>query len=705
MPGFDTNDPSKNSQVGYRSRVLLDNGPVSYNGFTFPPALRSSVTVVPEYSEAETTLRYLTVALQIEFIFTDPTIPVHQIGDPSKEAENRDSIALMMPTIIKRLTTPGQALEFKAQGFGNFTVNAGTVFDVDYGPKPQVVEYEPLGGGNAARIQWLCTTRISPCPNATYNISEYSYEMDWTLDEGGFMIRTIDGSAKIAQSRSPRAGDTAPDNVYSLKVWRVLKKLKEAHAKEFPLSPHFNRKYSYKVSRNKAKIDFKIEDVELKTDEMYFPGAVNMNVSKTVSSDLENGFAKWAIMLSGSISVANAKKAGFGINYSKVICWLYLAKIIRQLKKNFESIIKEQVPTKYRKEIVDNTSDSPIRYPPGSDALKEKDEYATYSTSVIIQPVSVSITDELYSNSISFNFGFTATISSDLIMYAVGMFQPLDIEGLDRQTWVKYLENSGTFDETLDPSIRDQGIIVDLCNDLQSLQVTENTKQVKSPYYDDSHSVEGLLELPENGEWKLFRNTFEFYANSGNQIAAPLVDTDMFQTDYININPDAVKPEDEPPLDVGKLWQQVSASETENNPQSQSKYQTKLTILKNSPDVCYVRMTGMAQRYGKKPIIPKLLGIGKGIRYNVSTGLPEFSDEQKNADAGQGAGTNTRNGALAYQFKKSSKRDIMRMNGLRYANSNKTVILHLVSWDYWYVLDRVPGSGEIVTTGNPLKVQ
>jgi hypothetical protein len=121
MPGFDGNDRQSESPLGYRADVLQP-AVSSYNGYVFPPALNSGVTVVPEYDDSGRTVKYLTIAVSVSFIVTDMHLYGYETANLSVSAKN-SGMETVTKSLITRLSQPCQSLIFTARGYGDFVVN------------------------------------------------------------------------------------------------------------------------------------------------------------------------------------------------------------------------------------------------------------------------------------------------------------------------------------------------------------------------------------------------------------------------------------------------------------------------------------------------------------------------------------------------------------------------------------------------------
>ena len=98
------------------------------------------MTIVPEYDDPRRTVKFITIALTVDTVIT----PLEQ--PDSETYHNTDDV---MDYIRNRLSQPGQPLIIRNKGLGTIRVNTGSssdFTDVDFGPKPQVMEFTPIAG-------------------------------------------------------------------------------------------------------------------------------------------------------------------------------------------------------------------------------------------------------------------------------------------------------------------------------------------------------------------------------------------------------------------------------------------------------------------------------------------------------------------------------------------------------------------------------
>src|SRR5262249_12969918 len=104
-------------------------------------------------------------------------LPYHSAGEPGTGAVtalivNGDDVTTdtTLNVIKARLSEPCQPLSFTDQGFGDVRLNfvSGSQpqgpQDVDNGPKPQKVQWQPLTN-KSAKVNWVCEFAFSPCAN------------------------------------------------------------------------------------------------------------------------------------------------------------------------------------------------------------------------------------------------------------------------------------------------------------------------------------------------------------------------------------------------------------------------------------------------------------------------------------------------------------------------------------------------------------
>ena len=231
--------------------LLTAVGTLSYNDVSFDGT--SQVTVRTEFvkDDAQRTTLYHRITLTVKAIF------VNDSGTNS-DIEN----------IRKRLGEHGRELRFIQQGFGNdLIVNAGqsgTLRDVKWGPRPDVLSWQPIGSAQACEVEWQCVTCVAMCQNATVarstGIMAINYTVNFSIDDRGYTTRSISGYLEIAQTR---IGRTVPDSA---------DQYRNAITIVAPLG--FTRSQSWNLSADKSRVDFSVTDTEIPSPNAYPQGVV-----------------------------------------------------------------------------------------------------------------------------------------------------------------------------------------------------------------------------------------------------------------------------------------------------------------------------------------------------------------------------------------------------------------------------------------------
>lgn len=136
--------------------TLPDVGTLSYNGCVFSPLFASNVSGNAVKDEARRTVMYMEYTITVDGYVTKPAT----VG----EAPPLGSVSIdpTMTTLIKLLTAQGGHLIYEGRGC-DLNVNregGGGNRDVAWGPVPELLEFQPLGGGLSAKVQWKVTVRI-----------------------------------------------------------------------------------------------------------------------------------------------------------------------------------------------------------------------------------------------------------------------------------------------------------------------------------------------------------------------------------------------------------------------------------------------------------------------------------------------------------------------------------------------------------------
>lgn len=275
--------------MGSPSR-LFSVGTVSYNGYTFPASLRATAQCRFIYDRADRVVKYVQYDIKVETTILPEDAPT--LDATSTTDENLENLRT-------RLSSPGKKLVFTAQGLGNdLTINdtdGSGIHDVAFGPKPQMLVWEPIGSSRACRVSWQVTTCIPECSAPSYkNVPiAFTYGIEFALDESGMTQRTIAGELEIAMTRMANT-NAIPDIA---DAYRDLISV--------PTIPGFLRTQNFEISEDKRTLTFTLVDTEIASDNPFDSGILTMEATHQTSSGLgSGGFAVWNSSLSATIELA-----------------------------------------------------------------------------------------------------------------------------------------------------------------------------------------------------------------------------------------------------------------------------------------------------------------------------------------------------------------------------------------------------------------
>ena len=637
MPGFQTH-PDRNNKFGYRSKYLLNGGSaiskLSYNGYHFPPGIRSRVTAVPEYDKSGRVVKWITLALQIEFIFTDPREDPHELTTEGTYGQITYTSAR---DLTARLSQNGQMLCFDAQGLGGtYRINdpaAGSVQirDLDMGPKPQVVEMQPLGGGSAWLVQWLCVTRISPLQdNYNGDFVSFNYGSEWTYDEAGFMTRTITGefefetyqNTDVNAEQSKRVGWHTP--YYNGDLAKARKYILEV----FPYLSNFLRRLEFAFNESKSLFTFKIIDTEKKTDSIFPPGVADFDLKENLTADYQTAFTKWTLTYTGTITAVNDSSE---IYQSKSLAWFWLWQILRTKRIHFQNLMAN-LPTPVLKQFSDAAGKSfDWTFTPAQSMKKSyfdsetPKELTRDMVSILMYPIYISFTDDKYGNEIDFTVSYRVFCTTNLLLRGLNIFQPVgkagELPGQDRSSWVRYLTQQTPFPTGKDSAapILQQEILVDICNPLLSAPPTgEESAATGGGFGEDA----GLLDMtrPKNGrDYETYANKFQFYEEHKRYTGSILqprdkVETTEYESGIGIVN--GTKPKGAPGPSEFTL---KPYSGLPGPPSSESGTLENMIISAPTETIRYVIMEGVAERFSGPIAPPVMLAVGNAVAYQDST--------------------------------------------------------------------------------------
>jgi hypothetical protein len=257
---------------------------LSYNGFNFDDTTQyvsSKVRAQPVYDDADRMVKLVDFGIDVKC-----TISVAGI--------TTDNTMQMLRQV---LTAPGKPLRYDSRGYGSFVINdptdAGTVYDVAWGPKPAFFNYTQLGMGQGAMCEWRVSTRIPTCKGSVYSnaIMMSCYDVDYTIDDQGLTTISVSGAIEIPLTFGN--GLNLTDNVDNYK------------AACFPAPPpRFKRMAGrkWRISKDRRRAEFSYTDQEMPV--AYPTNVTRIDLKHTVKNAAPrwNNCVKWHNTVSGTIA-------------------------------------------------------------------------------------------------------------------------------------------------------------------------------------------------------------------------------------------------------------------------------------------------------------------------------------------------------------------------------------------------------------------
>ena len=231
-------------------------GELKYNDYEFVGASTVSVSSAPVRDDANRTVIYREVTLTVAGVIT---------GD--EDGEPTDNALL---EIRRKISQDGKNLVFKNQGFGNdIDLNgAGENRDLAYGPKTEVIEWNPVGSSQACTFVWRVVFHISECDADQKKILAINYSCDYDISKG-FTTRTINGYIQIAQSVDGEG-----------KIVDHADHYREQFYLAKPIN--YERTSRWATSADKSRVSFTITDTQIQSPNEYPAGVLSISGSQDV---------------------------------------------------------------------------------------------------------------------------------------------------------------------------------------------------------------------------------------------------------------------------------------------------------------------------------------------------------------------------------------------------------------------------------------
>lgn len=232
--------------------TLPDVGTLSYNGCIFSPLFETQVSGKVVQDAAGRTTKFMEYKLTADgYVTFGPGIPIAG-----------QSIAPTMALLRKLLSAQAGVLVYQGRGF-DLVVNSAKGFqDVAWGPVPELIEFQPLGGGLSAKIKWSVTTRVPEIAQGGIRnfptVLQFNNETSVTYSEDGYSTLSIKGTLEIPLTRIAQGNRTVPNTVDSFRQPYL-----DSIANSIDLSRYRVTKREFPVSRDRRTMEWSFVAEEL----------------------------------------------------------------------------------------------------------------------------------------------------------------------------------------------------------------------------------------------------------------------------------------------------------------------------------------------------------------------------------------------------------------------------------------------------------
>lgn len=275
-------------------------GTLKYNGFTFPPAVHTTVHASPVQDSSGRFTKYIKYVITAEFMLYPGVDSDTSLFDVQRFPDTTTGTDVGMSALRSLLTEQGKTLEFNGKGYGSdFTINTGAKWDVSYGPVPKILIWDPVGANQVVRCVWAVEVHTTECSGSVNvgRISEFNYGIEYSIDDEGLTTRTVSGlleiGATLVSGVTPYQADAYRDRINI----------------EVPLG--FKRESQrYDISPDRKVLSFQVVDRELPAEFPYHNGLSDIRVNHTIQSIGNYVSSKWLVSLNGSFRVAAGQDKG-----------------------------------------------------------------------------------------------------------------------------------------------------------------------------------------------------------------------------------------------------------------------------------------------------------------------------------------------------------------------------------------------------------
>lgn len=263
---------------------------LSYNGCTFSPLYETTVSGAVVKDNANRTTKFMEYTITADGYVTLP--------------ENATTTNGVMQSLRKLLTAQAGTLVYSGRGNDIIVNQPGSpVADVAWGPVPELLEFQPLGGGRSAKIKWAVKVRIPEVPASNNGhlgpVLQFNEETVVSYGDDGYSTISIRGTLEIPLTRPAQGTRTLTQTVDDFR-----QSFMDQVARSIDLTRFRVTKRDFPMSRDKRTMEWSFVAEELPY--MGMPGGVvkaegNYDVKPVKSGP---GLCAWTCTLSVDYTVA-----------------------------------------------------------------------------------------------------------------------------------------------------------------------------------------------------------------------------------------------------------------------------------------------------------------------------------------------------------------------------------------------------------------
>lgn len=448
-------------------------GPVSYNGVTFETGLKVRCRMETVYSRSGRSVMYVKYLLEVDGIVTASDVSTPVCIDPDSSYYTGDygnwasytpgTIDGKMMLVRERLLREGGVLHAANVGLGfdiailtpapgvkepqvgpvqtNRTPGVPPVMwrtDVMFGPKPRVLDWEPIGSNKAARVRWQVEFHLPTCiaipqstdpndPTSLDDVAQMEWTHVWSLDEAGMTVRTVTGIIEVAANSIPvvdqQVFDVSRTMSNNANKYRGLCKL------AFEPMDGFLRNFQFSLSADYRTLLITMVDREVESGgNPYYPGCIEMDVSYTVRNMTAMVLTQFGATLSGTIRLRQG--------LTRKVAYSALLLILREKLSNMD----REMPL-----LVEDMNEDAMDL--GPEDVKNSEKGMNYILSEFL------LSEEVFGRGITFSVGWWFFCSFAKLLQITGHFEPLtgtktiEVDGEQKQvtqwSWDRWKEDRG----------------------------------------------------------------------------------------------------------------------------------------------------------------------------------------------------------------------------------------------------------------------